>query len=132
MAQTDTLQNLIGLLLHQVVVNNGKRTKLLCRQFSNEQIFHNGEFVNDGQLLVDNSYALIVRVSSGESAVFSAIADDFSAGGIIYTGQDLHQRRFARAVLADQDMNLTGDNVKADVIQSLNARELLSDPDHLN
>src|SRR4051795_11547334 len=60
-----------------------------------------------------------------------AVDADFAAGiGPVGARQNLHQRRFAGAVLAHQGMDLAGINREIHVAQRLDAEERLRNPTH--
>ena len=69
------------------------------------------------------SAALSMRVSlSGD--------EDLPDVGLIDAAQNLHQRGFAGAVLADQANDLSGSDLDRDVLERVNAGKALVDPDH--
>ena len=56
--------------------------------------------------------------------------EDLAGVGLVDAAQNLHQRRLAGAVLADQADDLAGPDLDRDVLQRVNAGEALVDPDH--
>jgi len=63
----------------------------------------------------------------------AAVKDNLAFVGSVgvHTRQHLHQRRFPRAVLADQRVNLAPLYPEIDIIQRLHARKCLGDVFHL-
>ena len=56
-----------------------------------------------------------------------AVHEHAPRGGLLHAGEDLHQRRLAGAVLADEDVDLAGVDVEGDVVEGGRAREDLGD-----
>ena len=59
-----------------------------------------------------------------------AVEQHFASVGREDAGEDVHQRRLAGAVLAEQRVNLAALEVEIDAAQSLHAAEMLGDAAH--
>ena len=81
-------------------------------------------------LLEHHADALAVGVGGAFDARRLAGDEDLAGVGLIDAAQDLHQRRFAGAVLADQADDLSGLDLDRDVLQRVHAGEALVDSDH--
>ncbi len=60
-----------------------------------------------------------------------ALENDLAAVGLIDPRKDLHERGFARAVLAHQRVHLTAAHLKLHIVEGQHAREGLGDGAHL-
>ena len=60
-----------------------------------------------------------------------ALDEDLALVRVVEAVEDAHQRRLARAVLAEQRVDLAGAQVEVDVVVREHARELLRDPAQL-
>jgi hypothetical protein len=58
--------------------------------------------------------------------------DDLTCDGTMYTGQCLDQGRLTCSVLAEQRMDLTGQQAHRDVVERPDAGERHADPAHLD
>src|SRR5216683_674830 len=98
-----------------------------------KDIFGNAQLLNQRQFLIDDGDARLLSLANICKAPFGALEHDFATvlrmG--IDTGENLHQRRFARPVFANQRMNLALVEVKAHPVQGFNARESLRNALHL-
>ena len=61
------------------------------------------------------------------SCTSSAEDEDLSGIRLVEPGQDLHERRLARAVVADQAEHLAGPDVKRDIRERFDDSEALAD-----
>ena len=75
--------------------------------------------------LVNHCDAGIVRVSRLQEVHFPALPAHGTAVAAVHSGDDLHHRGLARAVLADQSMNLAGVGVEFAAAERANAAEAL-------
>jgi hypothetical protein len=67
------------------------------------------------------------------SAVFgdhTPVERDLARIGRLRSGQDLHQRRFSGAVLADERVHFAGFDIERDAVERTDAGERLHDPRH--
>ena len=83
------------------------------------------------QLLMDDADPGAARGDRVRKCDLPPVEPDGSAVGPIDAAEDLDQRRFSRAVLAAQRMNLAARAAEADVVERLHARKRLGDVEHL-
>ena len=69
------------------------------------------------QFLVDDGNAPVAGLVRVGKADRPAVQDDLPGGGLDHARQDLHQRRFARAVLAEQGGDLAAMDVEVHALQ---------------
>ena len=83
------------------------------------------------EFLIDRHHAGALRVMRRDEA--HLLAGEFNPPGVggLRPRQDFQQRRFARAVLAEQRVNLAFRDFEVDPLEGANARELLADAGHL-
>ena len=97
----------------------------LHRLRAEEHVLRHRQVGHDGELLVHHADAGIERVAGGAEAHLAAL-DLHRAGEIgMHAGDDLHQRRLAGAVLADEAVDLAGAEREVDIAQRLHAAERL-------
>src|SRR5206468_3640903 len=60
-----------------------------------------------------------------------AVQEDLPGVGLVEPVEDVHQRRLAGAVLAEERMHLAGGELEGDMVVGDDARELLGDPAQL-
>ena len=83
------------------------------------------------EVLVHHPDARLDRVPRGAEDDGLAVQQDLACIGLVEPVQDVHQRRLARAVLAEQRVHLAATDVEADVVVGEDPGELLADPPHL-
>jgi hypothetical protein len=76
---------------------------------------------------VDDADAQLLRVLGRGRLVRLATEEELALVGLVDAGQQLHQRRLAGAVLADQREHLAGAQVEVHVLERLDAGEALGD-----
>jgi hypothetical protein len=96
-----------------------------------EDVVGDGEPADQVELLVDRGDAARHGRLRVAQAHRGAVPDDGALVGLVGPGEDLDQRRLARAVLTQQAVHLTGPDVEVDAVQGADARELLDDAVHL-
>ena len=74
---------------------------------------------------MDHGNAGLLRLTGAGEMALLAIKRNGAFCRRKYAGQNVHQRRFACTVFADNRVNFTPLNIKADVIQRSSARKLL-------
>src|SRR5262249_7290004 len=74
---------------------------------------------------------LLDRVLCGAERDWFPAYQDLAGIGLVEPVQDVHERRLARSVLAQERMHLTTREFEADVVVGEDARKLLHDPAHL-
>ena len=71
------------------------------------------------------------RVAGGAEGDRLSVQQDLAGIRAVEPVEDVHQRRLAGAVLAEQRVHLAAPDVEVDVVVGDDARELLADPAHL-
>src|SRR5690606_9803400 len=85
-----------------------------------EDIVANRQVWRQAEFLMDDRDAVIARVSRRRKDDRLAVEKDFAGGRLHDAGEDLHQRRLARAILAEQGRYLPAADVEIDALQRLN------------
>ena len=93
-----------------------------------EHVLGDGQVREQPWLLVDDGDAEGAGLGGPVDLDDLAVEHDRPAVGLVDAGQDLDQRALARAVLADQGVDLAGDEVERDVVERLGGCEALGDP----
>ncbi len=83
------------------------------------------------ELLVDHRHTVLQGLLGTLEVDLFAIQDDGTAILAVNAEQALHQCGFSRAVFSHQGVNGTGTDGEGDLVQGLDARELLGDVTHL-
>ena len=81
-------------------------------------------------LLEHHADSFSVGVGGAFDAGLLAGDEDLPGVGLIDAAQNLHQRGFAGAVLADEAHDLSGPDLDRDVLERVDAGEALVDSDH--
>src|SRR6185312_10627901 len=82
----------------------------------------------DAELLMHHGDAGGMRIAGGAEPSFLSVQQQAAGEFRMQAGDDLHQRAFARAVLADETVDLAGGEREVDPAQRLDAAEGLADP----
>jgi hypothetical protein len=101
------------------------------RRGAEKDVLRDRELWNQVELLVNHANAELQRVTRPGDLYLAAADANLAAILAIGTAQDLHQRRFAGAVLAKQHVHFAGVERQVDAGQRHDAREGLPDPPHL-
>jgi hypothetical protein len=94
---------------------------------ADEDVLRDAQVVHQVQLLMDDADAERLRRARLGDLHRAAVDPDLAAVLLIDAGEDLHQRRFARAVLAHQRMHFAGAQVEAAVVEREHAGKALAD-----
>ncbi|MPM59588.1 hypothetical protein SDC9_106432 [bioreactor metagenome] len=102
-----------------------------CGFAPDEDILRNGEILEQVELLMDNAHAEALRLRGGVD--FNFFAEEFDRTAIlgVDTGQNLHQRAFARAVFTDQREHLARVERQIHAVERMYAGKELLNPCHL-
>ena len=127
--QTDALQKRDGGGADLVPVDDA----VFAQRFADEHVLGDGELRDHSQLLMDDGDTGSLRLGDALKAAHLAVYDDVASVAAVGVdaGQDVHQRGFARAVLAHQRLDLASLYLKRDVIQRLYTRKFFGDASHL-
>ena len=107
------LEHLAGVRVHAVVVQRAPAGQQLAAQ---KQIGHRVQVVGQRQGLVNRFDAQVLRIRRRADLHFFARQQHLAAVNRVGTGQHLHQRGFARAVVAQYGHHFAGIEVQTDVI----------------
>jgi LacI family transcriptional regulator len=97
---------------------------------SEEDVRRRGEVGDQRELLVDGADPGELSLPRGVERHRPAVEQDLSGIARAGTAQDLHQRRFAGAVLAEQHVHLARAQLEAHVIEGDDARVAFADAPH--
>ena len=113
--------NFLGLLVHSRVVKQAT----LFDPLVDKNIVGNTEQLLNIQFLINTCDAGGSRIVRVLEVLLHAVDEDLAFVRLVHARQNLDQRGFTRAVLADQAENLTGLYRQVHVLQSHNARKPL-------
>ena len=105
--------------IHLPVIDRQPAPKLAPEK----HVFGDRQVRRQHDLLMDQNDAAPLRVDRAFQLDRRAVELDRAAGGREMARQDLHQRRLARAVFADDRVDLSGANADRDVAQDLDRPE---------
>ena len=117
-------QRLVGLLVHFRIVQEPVGLFLVA---AHEHVVHHRQHRHDVQLLIhagDAGLAGLHRIGEGNLV---SVDVDFTLFGNVHAGQHFDQRGFARAVLANQAVNLAGLDLNMHVVHGDDAGKALGD-----
>ncbi len=97
------------------VVDAGRRAQLPAH----EDVVAHAEVGCEAQLLVDDRDAAVPRIGGRRERDGAAVELDEAGGRLDDAGQDLHQRRLAGAVLAEQRGDLAAPDVEVHALQGM-------------
>src|SRR5206468_1700079 len=102
-----------------------------ARLAAEEDVFGGAEVRDQVEFLVDDVDAEVHRPLGGIDHDGLAVENNLAAVRLLGAGQDLHERRLAGAVLADEGVDLAGTHLEADAVERDDTRVALADPAHL-
>ena len=86
---------------------------------------------NQVELLIDHPDAERQRIARALDIHSVAVDSNLAAVFAVRTAEDLHQRRFAGSVLAEQHVHFAGVQRQVDAVERDDAGKCLADPGHL-
>jgi hypothetical protein len=98
---------------------------------AHEDVLGDGAVREEVELLVDDPHPGGLRLRGMVEGLLHAVDPDRAGVLRVHAGEDLHQRRLAGAVLADERVDLAGAQVEVDAVQDVDAEEALADAAHL-
>ena len=101
------------------------------RGVADEDVLGDGQVREESRLLVDDRDTERPGVGGPVDLRRLPVQKDRPAVGLVDAGQDLDQRALAGTVLADQGVDLAGQESERDVVEGLCRREALRDPAQL-
>ena len=109
----------------------GRRAGRALGQRGDHDVFGDRQVGKDRQFLRQHADAERERVGRGPDLMRAAVDRDRAGIAGIVAGQDLHQRRLAGAIGAEQGDDLAGVEMKADIAEHGHAAERLADTGHI-
>ena len=97
-----------------------------------DDVLRDGERRNEAEVLVHHRDPRVERVARGREVDGLPKEPDLALVGPVEPGEDVGQRRFARAVLAQQGVHLAGGRLEVDVVVRNDCGEALGDAPHLD
>src|SRR5664280_2883198 len=98
---------------------------------ADEDVLGHSEVVHEVQFLVDDADPQGLCRVRARDLLIAPFDPDRARISLVDAGQDLHERRLARAVLANECVHLTGKEVEAGILERKHARKALADAGHL-
>jgi hypothetical protein len=95
-----------------------------------KNVFASRQMRDEIKFLVDGADAQALRVLWVPDLDVLSVKNDLPRTLMIGSAQNFHERGFARAVLAEKDMNLTPPQIEINVVQSHDAGKGLPDMTH--
>ena len=100
------------------------------REPAGENVLRNGKLIHQIELLENDADAMGGCNQRIGDIDFLPVDEDLSFVFLVVAVEDLHERRFARAVFPDQSPHLAFGDGEAHVVERLDARERLADMTH--
>ena len=122
------VQQLLGLVVHPAPVH---LEAVLHQLTAHEDVLRHRQLLGQVQLLIDGGDVQRLGVLGGVDLHLLPVEQDLALVLGVSAGEDLHQRRFARAVFAQQRVDLALAHRQVHVVQRQHAREPLHDAAHL-
>ncbi len=121
--EADLAQHLARRAAHRRVVEQPATLQLAAE----EDVLGHGEVLGEVELLVDEDDARGLGGARIGEATGDAVDRQLAFARRLVTGEDLHQRRLAGAVLAEQAVDLARLELEANVVQHAHGAEVLAD-----
>ena len=104
--ETQPVEQRASVGLHLLEVDKARQQTSAERRFAAEKdVLGDAHFQNRAEFLVDHRNAAVQRSRDVRQFQLLAVEVDFALVDRIGAGEDLHQRRFSRPVLADENMH---------------------------
>src|ERR1700722_48104 len=120
-------ENLGGAAVHRRIVEDFERPDSPVHFASKEDIGGGGQIVAKRQILMHDLDAVLAGLNRPMHRQFGAFHAHRAMGGAEIAGDDLHQRRFAGAIVAHQPDDLAGLKDKRNIGEGLDGAEMLGD-----
>ena len=102
----------------------------LCVLVTEDDVVEDRHSLDQHEVLMHHADAELDRLTGGVDADLLTVQKDFSFCRLVETDQDVHKRRFARAVFAEQGMHLALRHGKIDVMIGIEIAEAFADVLH--
>ena len=97
---------------------------------AHEDVFRHGQLLGEVQFLIDDGDAQFLRVGGRADVHFLSVDEYLALVLAVSAGEHLHQRRFARAVLAQQGVHFALAHGQAHMVKRQHAGKPLDDVAH--
>jgi hypothetical protein len=121
---------LLGELAHAALSAVLVQEDAVPRLDAEDDVLRDGEDRNEHEVLVHHPDARLDRVARGTEDDRLPAQEDLAGVGLVEAVQDVHQRRLAGAVLAEERVHLALADVERDIVVGEDTRELLPDSPH--
>ena len=122
-SQPDLLHRCQGGGVHALIVEEPAFHALMAKEY----VLRDAQMIGEIELLVDQDNALTFGFARVGEAVRHAIDGEIASSRLFIAGENLDQRRFPRAVLAQQADDATRFQLEADAVQHFDESETLAD-----
>ena len=120
----EPIEQFLRLAPHLVVAHEAERVERLA---PDPDVLGDRHEAHQVEFLMDHGDAVLQRVERRLQADFLALEAEGAGIGRVDAGDDLHQRRFAGAVLAHQRMDMAALQAEGNVVERQHAGEGLAD-----
>ena len=124
-AGADLVERLLRLAVHARPVDEAQARHAAHRLAADEDVLGRGQLVEHHRFLVHRDDAGLACLPRAVEAAELAAHAQLALGRRMHAGQDLDQRRLARAVLADERHHFAGHQVEVDAAQRVGRAEAL-------
>ena len=101
-----------------------------ARLAAEKHVLHHRQLRNQVQFLMDDGDAGALGFDGVADLHGLAVDQDLARIGLVDAAQNLHERRFARAVFTHQRMNFTGADLEFDTLEHAHRTKRLADAPH--
>ena len=112
-------------LVHGGIVEDLEGADAAGELAAEEDVHRRAQIVAERQVLVDDLDAVLTRLDGPVEYRFAVLDEDLAARRPEVSGDHLHQRRLAGAVVAHQADDLAGRQRHRDVVERVNRPEML-------
>ncbi|MNX85707.1 hypothetical protein D3C86_1175570 [compost metagenome] len=120
---TQPLKQGLGAAIHFAVINEAQP---VFRLAADPDVFRNRHVSHQVQFLMDHGDAVLQRIERGIETDRRAFQANFAVVRLVDAGENLHQRRFAGAILAHQRMHGAALEVELHIIERHDAGKFLA------
>ncbi len=118
----EPLEDRLGLSMHCGGVDPATGAQRLA---ADEDVLDDREVGEERRLLVDDGDPAVARVGRAGQGDLDAVDEQLPAVRRVHAGEDLHERRFAGSVLADESVSLARVEIDRDVVERADRPESL-------
>ena len=119
-------KDLLCLLAHLAAIDEAPPVTV-----ADEDVLGDGQVGKDHRFLIDGRHGVGLRVEGAADVDGLPVDEDVADIGLDDAGHDLDQGGLARAILAQERIDLAGHQLERDIVEGLDLTEALGDPTHL-